>query len=72
MVRSAANSLSGAAGIGTGAGYGGGATAGGGDIVFRLGSGGSGLDSVFWAWLKNGIRAQGGDPNIITRKVVFR
>ena len=47
------------------------AAGGGGDIVFRLGSGGSGLDQMFMTWLKNSVRSGGGDPAIFTKKVKF-
>lgn len=40
-------------------------------IQIAPGAGSSGLEQQFWAWLKNGVRAQGGDPNMFTRKVAF-
>lgn len=46
-----------------------------GPITIQLtadGSGGTGLDSLFMTWLKNTVRAQGGDPRIFTKKVQFQ
>lgn len=71
-IASAAHQLAGAAGIGPGAGSG---TAGGaGQIAIQLtaGGGGSGLDNMFMTWLKTSIRASGGDPRILTKKVQFQ
>jgi len=71
-VGSAAQRIAGAAGIGpSGGGYG--AGAGGGPIVLQIspGSGGSGLDQMFMTWLKNNVRASGGDPRIFNKKVQF-
>ena len=44
---------------------------GGGGAVIQLAPvpGGSGLDALFWTWLRNGVRAQGGDPSMFNRKV---
>ena len=70
-VASAARQIAGAAGGVQGGGYGTAAAGGGGDIVFRLGSGGSGLDQMFMTWLKNSVRSGGGDPAIFTRTVKF-
>jgi hypothetical protein len=72
-VSSAAHRMAGAAAIGpAGPGGSGAAGAGGGTIQFSLGAGGSGLDQMFWTWFKNSLRKQGGDPGIVTRKVVFK
>ena len=51
-------------------GYGGGY--GGGTIVFELHSTGTALEAMFWTWFQHGVRVKGGDPAIISRKVVFR
>jgi TP901 family phage tail tape measure protein len=68
-VATSARQLAGSAG--TGASGGGGAAAGGPlTIVFQPG-GGSGLEAQFWAWLRTGVRAQGGDPRIFNKKVRF-
>lgn len=44
---------------------------GGPQITIQIMPGGSGLDNMFFTWLSNGIRARGGSPEIITRKVKF-
>lgn len=70
-VRSAAARMAGSAGVAGGVAGGGGT--GGAAAVIQIAphAGGSGLDAQFWAWLKNGIRAQGGDPSMFNRKVQF-
>jgi phage-related protein len=75
-VQAAAAGLARAAGIGpgsSGAGAGGAGTAGNpGQVTIQLQAGGSsGLDQLFMQWLKNNVRASGGDPRIFNRKVQF-
>jgi hypothetical protein len=38
-------------------------------VVIEVRGGGSGLDNLFFTWLMHGIRARGGSPEIIVRKV---
>src|SRR5580700_7741944 len=40
-------------------------------IVLKVEGGRSGLDQLFMTWLKNEIRVEGGDPRILSRKVVI-
>jgi TP901 family phage tail tape measure protein len=73
-VRSAAARLAASAGTGGGAvsGLAGGGAAGGPMVLqIQLGSGGSGLDQQFMTWLKNAVRAGGGDPRMFNKKVQF-
>ena len=60
------------AGLGSAPGGYGGAGAGG-PLMIQIapGGGSSGLEQQFWTWLKNGVRAQGGDPRIFTKKAAF-
>ena len=74
-VRSAAARLAASAGMGAAAGSG---FAGAGGVAgapmvlqIQLGSGGSGLDQQFMTWLKNAVRAGGGDPRMFNKKVQF-
>jgi TP901 family phage tail tape measure protein len=70
----AAQRLAGAAAIGPagGGGYAGtGAGAGAPLVIQFTGGGGSGLEQQFWVWFKAGIRAQGGDPRLVNKKVAF-
>jgi len=59
------------AGLGSGGRYGAAGPAGL-QLVITHSGGGTGLDNMFWTWFKNGIRAQGGDPRIVSRKVAFQ
>jgi len=53
-------------------GYGGyGGAAGGGAIILEF-HGSSQLDEAMWKWLRQGVRVQGGDPDMFQRKVVFQ
>ena len=69
-LRAAAARVSGAALPGVPGGYGGGG--GQGQLVFEFRGSRGGLDALFWTWIKNGVRAQGGDPAMFQRKVAFR
>ena len=69
-VGSAAHRIAGAAGISP-SGAGGVAGPGGGTLQLQVTGGGSGLDQLFMTWLKNNVRANGGDPAMFNRKVAF-
>jgi TP901 family phage tail tape measure protein len=72
-VAAAARQLASSAAISPSAGTGPG-VAGGGQFVLQIsaGGGGSGLDALFMTWLKNNVRASGGDPRMFNKKVAFQ
>lgn len=72
-IGSAAQRLAGTAGMGAGSASGGagGGAAGAPQPIQLTVSGGTGLDQLFMTWLKNNVRASGGDPRIFNRKVQF-
>jgi len=69
-VAAAARRLAGAAAVSPAAG----SASGSGTVTVQLqigSSGGGGLDQLFMTWLKQNVRAAGGDPGIFNRKVQF-
>jgi hypothetical protein len=69
-VSAAAARMAGAARPGTGgAGGAGGAAV---QVHLNVQPGGTGLDAMFGTWLKNWVRAQGGDPAMFQKKVAYQ
>lgn len=67
------NTITGAiAGTGVGRGLAAGGAGGQGVVHLQVTGGGAGLDGLFASWLKNYVRASGGDPGMFNRKVAFQ